>query len=225
MTLENFLNGVWPALAGVLGGIGTIAVVAFTKLGDRVSEYLVSRQVEAFKHGLETQIEQLRARLAHITDRGARSNELEYAAVVAAWENFVDAYIATHNCIVSFISHPDFARMSDDDVVRYLKTTDFSDIQQKQVLEASDKNKMYSKVTELRFIAKAGSAIFDARSVLRKQGHIHTESTGRRIRERPEALFGSTNSEKHGIRLRKYARCCGQKGAFFQGRTAPFRRN
>ena len=164
-------NLLWTLIAGGVGGVGSVAIAAFTKLGDRLSEYLVSRQIESFKHGLETQIEQLRARLAHITDRGMRSNELEYKAIIAAWESFVDAYIATHNCVISFIRHPNFERMTDDELARYLKNTEFSDEQQQQILSADNKTKMYvKKIYELRLIAGAERAIFDARSVLRKQG-------------------------------------------------------
>ena len=150
--------------------MASIAVAAFTKFGDRLAEYLVHRQVATFKHGLETQIEQLRARLAHLGDRGMRSNELEYAAIIAAWEHFVDAYLATYNCIVAFMSVPDFKRMRDEEVTEYLESTDLSEAQRKQVLAASDRNQMYGKVVQLRLIWKAGTAIFDARSVLRKQG-------------------------------------------------------
>jgi hypothetical protein len=170
MTFADFWNGVGPLLAGALGGIGSVAVAAFTKFGDRLADYLVSQKIATFKHGLETQIEQLKARLAHFGDRGVRSNELEYAATIASWEHFVDAYIATYQCVISYLSHPDFSRMTDDEVRQYIKTTEFSEAQQEQMLGASDRNRMYSKITELRLIGKAGEAIFDARSVLRKQG-------------------------------------------------------
>ena len=124
MYLANALiNTLWFLFGGVVGGVGSVAVTAFTNIGDRFLQYLVKRreetfkhgletELEAFKHGLEAQIEQLRAKLAHLGDRGIRSNELEYKAIIIAWEQFADAYVATHNCVVSFISHPDFKQMS-----------------------------------------------------------------------------------------------------------------
>jgi hypothetical protein len=167
MTAPDWL---WSLIGGGLSGIGTLAVASFTRLGDRFSEYLVSRQVAAFRHGLETQIEQLKARLAHVGDRGTRSNELEYKAIIAAWEQFVDAYLATHNCIIRYYEHPDFTLMDDTKIRQYLQTRDFSEVQQDQVCGAQDKNRIFRKIIEWRLIAKASGAIFDARSVLRKQG-------------------------------------------------------
>jgi hypothetical protein len=60
--------------------------------------------------------------------------------------------------------------MNHDDVADFLSTTEFSELQKKQVAAAHNKKEMYSKVVQLRLIARAGTAIFDARSVVRKQG-------------------------------------------------------
>jgi hypothetical protein len=118
MMLDVFSNALWSLLAGAVGGLGSVGVAAFTKIGDRFLEYVVRRREEtlkhdmetklaAFRHGLEEQIEALRARLALVGDRGVRSNELEYKAIIAAWEQFADAYVATRNCVVSLIEHLD----------------------------------------------------------------------------------------------------------------------
>ena len=177
MALDGLSNAIWPLVGGALGGFGSIAVAAFTKLGDRFLEYLVKRreetlkhrletELETFKHGLETQIEELRARLARLGDRGVRSNELEYKAIITAWEQFADAYVATYNCVVSLVNHPDLTRMSDSEVQKYVKSTELSEIQQEQVLNADNRNNMYSKNIQLRYIIGAAKMIFDARSSL-----------------------------------------------------------
>jgi hypothetical protein len=108
MLVAQVWSFIWPLIAGGIAGFGAIAVTAFTGIGERISAYLVDRQLASFKHGLEGQIEQLRARLAHFTDRGVRSNELEYKAIIVAWEHFVVAHMATYNCVIRFyvIAHP-----------------------------------------------------------------------------------------------------------------------
>ena len=60
--------------------------------------------------------------------------------------------------------------MSDSEVQKYLKNTELSDIQQEQVLSSDNRNNMYSKIIQLRYIIRAAKLIFDARSTLRKQG-------------------------------------------------------
>ena len=115
MALDAVSNAVLPLVGGALGGFGSIGIAAFTKIGNQFLEYSsqatretlkhrLETELETFKHGLEAQIEQLRARLAHLGDRGVRSNELEYKAVIAAWEQFSDAYVATYNYVISYVS-------------------------------------------------------------------------------------------------------------------------
>ena len=65
------------------------------------------------KHEQDAQIEDLRAMIAHLTDRGKHSNEREYAALSAIWEEFVDLYYATDQCIVGAMQYPDLTRMSE----------------------------------------------------------------------------------------------------------------
>jgi hypothetical protein len=141
-----------------------------TQLGNRILGYLVDARLAAQKAIQDKQIEEIKAGLDHLRDRSTRSNQGEYNAVVAAWEHFTDAYIATQQCIVSFISHPDLNQMSAEDLDGYLETTPLSLQQKKQVAKASDKTRMYVKIVQLRYINAAGAAIYDARSILRKQG-------------------------------------------------------
>lgn len=54
------------------------------------------------------------------------------------------------------------ARLADDDVTAFLETTELSDAQRKQVLAATDRNQMYSKIMRLRTINTAGAAIYEA---------------------------------------------------------------
>src|SRR5262245_57638458 len=140
--------GLVSLITGAVGGIASVAVAAFTNVGDRIGNYFVERKLAGFKHSLETQIEQLRARLAHLTDRGVRSNELEYGATIAAWESLVAAYLATYNSIIRYSSAPDFTYMPDDEVEEYLKTTDFSAQHQKLLMDqkAADRNRTYVRI-------------------------------------------------------------------------------
>lgn len=156
----------------ILGAVGTIVVIVGlipTKLGDRVAGYLFDRKLADLKHEQNAKIEELKLKLSRVGDRGIRSNEREYDAAISAWEHFVNAYVATQQCVISFMQYPDLKNMTREDLDSYLAGTDLSDAQQRQVRDASDSTQMYAKVVRHRYIAIAGSSIYDARSVLRKQ--------------------------------------------------------
>jgi hypothetical protein len=151
-----------------------LAVLAFvglapTKLGERFLNYHLERKLAALKYDHDQQIEELKAKLAHLGDRGVRSNEREFNAISVIWENFVDAFVATLRAAVAFTGHPDLSKLSDEDVIHFLDSTTLSDEQKNEVTKASDKNKTFSDFVNRNYIAEAGKAIFDARSMVRKQ--------------------------------------------------------
>jgi hypothetical protein len=83
---------------------------------------------------------------------------------------FADAHMKTQQVILDYISIPDLNRLNADDVNTFLETTEFSGPQRKQVVEADDKVRMYSKINRLRNINKAGAAIYEGRLSLRISG-------------------------------------------------------
>lgn len=154
-------------VAAILLAGGFLA--SLTKIGDRLFGHWFERRIAAYKQGLDAKIEELRAKLARLGDRDVRTNEREYAALIGAWEHFVDAYRATQQCVVRFMTHPDLDRLPDESLAEFLATTEFSEPQRRQVQQAERKNTAYARIMRMRFINHAGLMIFEARSHLLKQ--------------------------------------------------------
>jgi hypothetical protein len=138
------------------------------RLADLKHEH--DKRLEIVKGGLGGEIEKLRMELSFLSDRGVRSNEREYAAIVAAWEQFVEAFRATQNAIAFFTTAPDFNNMDRSEAEKVLKGTALSENQRDQVLGAPDRMQMYNRVVRQRNIITAGQAIHDSYLVVRKQG-------------------------------------------------------
>jgi len=166
--------------AGVVAGL-TFVGLAPTKLGEKFLGHQLERRLAALKHEHDTQIESLKAQLARLGDRGVRSNEREYDATIAVWEAFVEAFDATTRCVVAFLRYPDFNRLPKEDINDYLNSTELSQMQKDEVLNADDKNVTYSRIENIRAIMKAGRSIFEARLLLRKQGPFVSESLSDKI--------------------------------------------
>jgi hypothetical protein len=170
-----------PDLWAVLSWLGqtlassAIMILAFiglrsTALGERFLSHHLDRRIAALKHSHEQEIETLKADLGHVLDRGRRANEQEYDSTARIWKAFVDAYLKTNQCVVSFVSYPELNELSDDDLRAFLETTDLSDGQRKQVAAAADKERMFTKIVQLRQINSARGAVFDGRMLLRTEG-------------------------------------------------------
>jgi len=108
------------------GALGLFLIALPTKFGDKLIGHRFDKKLAAFKDAQDQQIEKLKEQLAHASDRGKRSNEREYEALSDIWGQFVDAFQATEQCVVQFIEHPDFTRMSDEEIDTFLNATDFS---------------------------------------------------------------------------------------------------
>lgn len=159
------------AQSGLSAAITVLAFLGLapTKLGEQFLNFHLERKLAALKHDQNQEIEQLKARLAHLGDRGTRSNEREFNAIATLWDKYVEAYVATLRCAIAFTSHPDLSNLSDEDVTNFLNSTELSDAQKAEVMKAADKNKAYSEFVNRNYIAEARVAIFDAHSTLRKE--------------------------------------------------------
>lgn len=147
---------------------GLVAVAA--KLPEKILDHSLAERMAAAKHDFDRQIEMLRDRLSHLADRGRRSNELEYDALMKAWERLVDAYIATMNVIISWTSVPSLNGLSDEKAREQLTRTDLNPDESDAVLAATDREAIYKKVFQSRRLNSAHAAIFDALQTIRKQG-------------------------------------------------------
>ena len=143
---------VGTSVIGSLGALYAFFKLVPTKVVDRTIGHIFDRRIAAFKHEQQKEIEGLRTKLSHIADRGLRSNEREYTSTVELWEAIVRAYWATRECIISFSSHPDFDKMTDDGIRDFMEANSFATKAIESVLGADDKNTMFGRVTAVRNI-------------------------------------------------------------------------
>jgi len=188
----------WQALSWIAQTVASsaLAILAFvavrsTAVGERFLNYRLEQKIVALKHAHDEKIEALRSDLAHFQDRGRRANELEFEALVKIWHAYSDAWLKTQQAIVDYMSFPDMSRLSDDDATTFLETTELSGTQKKQVLEAADKNQMYSKIVRQRTINIAGAAIYEGRLVLRTSGIFIPAAVARSFKEAFDKLSGA----------------------------------
>jgi hypothetical protein len=168
--LAGLITALLNLVIGAAGAIGALAIASVTKLGDRLIGHKFDERLEAYKGGIQQEIEQLRSRLAHVSDRSVRSNELEYEAITAAWSKFIAAYQATSRCIVRYYEHPDFNHMDETSIDAYLALTKLSDSSKGYLKSAQDKNQAWCRIEDNRLLNEARQAIFETHEVLGTKG-------------------------------------------------------
>jgi hypothetical protein len=216
----------WLLQTAIAAGVAATAffVLLPTKFGEKYLSFHFDRKLSDLKDAQNQKIEALKEQLSHLGDRGKRSNEREYEALSDIWGQFVDAYDSTERCITQFIEHPDFDRLTADEIDTFLNATDFNEDQKREFRSSSDKNKLYTRTLAWKNIAKAHNQIFEVRIALKKRGIFVPEDL-RRIYE--EAIEFCSKAEIHEfVRFRNPDSGLGHDTPlkFFEGKEATFKR-
>jgi hypothetical protein len=172
----QILSWVGQTLASSAFAILAFVAVRSTAIGERFLNQHLEQKIADQKHSYDEQIEELRAQLGHLQDRGRRANELEFEAITKIWHAFVDAHMKVQQAIIDFMSFPDLNNLAAEDLAAFLEGGELSAQQRKQVTGAQDKVRMYSKIMRIRKINSAGGAIFDGRLLLRTSA-IHIQAS------------------------------------------------
>lgn len=226
MTVSGAEIASWLLQTAIAAGIATTAFVILlpTKFGEKYLSFRFDRKLAELKDNQDQKIEALKEQLSHFGDRGKRSNEREYESLSDIWGQFVDAFHSTEGCVTQFIEHPDFTRLTDEEIDSFLSATDFSEDQKQKFRSSSDKNEFYSRTIAWKNIAKAHNQIFEVRIALKKRGIFVPEDL-RRIYE--EAIEFCSKAEIHEfVRFRHADSTMGPDTPikFFEGKDATFKR-
>jgi hypothetical protein len=216
----------WLLQMAAAAGVATTAffVLLPTKFGEKYLGFHFDRKLADLKDIQNHKIEGLKEQLSHLGDRGKRSNEREYEALSEIWGQFVDVFLSTERCVTQFIEHPDFTRLSNDEIDAFLNATDFSEEQKKEFKASLDKNKLYTRTITWKNIAKAHNDIFEMRIALKRRGIFVPEDI-RGLYE--EAIEFCSKAEIHEfVRFRHPDSTLGSDAPikFFEGKDAIFKR-
>ncbi|HZV07274.1 MAG TPA: hypothetical protein VE999_19480 [Gemmataceae bacterium] len=150
------------------------AVVAFlvllpSKYGERYLGFRFDQKLALLKDQQNQEIEKLKEQLNHLSDRGKRSNEMEFSAIKSIWEAFVEAYLSTATCAFASVEFPDFLRMSEEEKEAVISGSNLLDEEKDRMRKAKDPNREYVAILNWQQIARAGREQQELRLLIRKQ--------------------------------------------------------
>jgi hypothetical protein len=152
---------------------GTVALAFFialpSKWGEKHLGFQFDAKLERLKDGQNQEIEKLKEQLAHIGDRGKRSNEMEFAAIRIVWEGFVEAYLSTATCAFASVEYPDFLRMGEEEKEAVISGSNLLDDEKDRMRKAKDPNREFVAIVNWQQIARAGREQHELRLLIRKQ--------------------------------------------------------
>lgn len=194
-TLNTLLQWFVSALGGALGA----AALLLPKWGEGLLQHRISQKLEAFKSQQAGELEGIKAQLAHLGDRGKRSNEMEFQAIEKVWRAFVKAWLSTNTCMGQLIQVPDFKRLTDEEVTAFATGSGLDEGDTKALLSASDRKKQYISIVSWQTVNEAGRDIYDARLTLREQRIFMPPSITKEFSDAIEQMNGAQVQRRLGL--------------------------
>lgn len=191
MTGAELWSAIYPWIASAIGGFIGAALLLPTKLGEAVINYRVGKALETHKAENNRDLARLKEQLDHLSDRGRRSNELEFTSIELVWKAFVKAWLSTNTCIGGMTTIPHFSRMTEDEVKSFASASGLSEGDQKTLLQSNDREREYLTIISWRRVNDAGQDIFDARLALREQCIFMPESVSKEFEDVIESMSGA----------------------------------
>ena len=139
------------------------------KLAERFFGYAFDKGIARLKHDQDTALAHVQAQLSHVGDRGSRSNEREYEAIIVSWESFVEAFYNTTASVGGFRRYPDVDSMNEVEVSDYLDTNEFSKTDKQFILNSFEKSKALRRIFRIRELNLAGAAIRAATDTMNRR--------------------------------------------------------
>jgi hypothetical protein len=189
--LYNLWLQIYPWLISGIGGFAGAALLLPTKLGEALFQFRVNRALEGFKAQQAKELVEVKERLDHLSDRGRRSNEMEFQAIESVWKAFVKAWLSTNTCIGLMTTVPDFSSMSDEEVMVFGAGSGLDNDEVDALLKADDRQKKYSSILSWQKVNEAGTDIYQARLVLREQRIFMPKTLTEQFAEVIEQMSGA----------------------------------
>lgn len=171
MTMTTDDIALWIIQTAATAGTTAVAFLVLlpTKWGEKALSFYFDQKLSDLKDRQNQEIEQMKEQLNHLSDRGKRSNEMEFSAIKFVWEKFVEAYLSTITCAMAAIEHPDFTRMPNEEKEAFISGSGFGDKDKDRLRAADDQNREYVAIITWQQIAAAGREQHDLRLAIRKQ--------------------------------------------------------
>lgn len=149
------------------GAFVAVAFGLFRFFGEKWLENRFSKELEAYKHNQNKELERLRYEIGSLLDRATKLSQREFEVVPECWRLLSEEYGQVCGLISLFQSYPDISRMSDPQLQEFLKSSFLEDWQKSELYNSTDRNTYYQKVANFRRAHTCRSAIQEFRTYFR----------------------------------------------------------
>lgn len=127
-----------------------------------------NQKLEAYKNGLQADLEVFKLATTQAQDRRARSNEKEYDACIECWNSLCEAFWPVRFLCSSITPAIFLSRRSDSDIKYILADFDFNEFETNKVLQAKNRDDAFYKIRKDKELHNASLKIQSLKDTLDK---------------------------------------------------------
>jgi hypothetical protein len=204
-TLASILGYVVVGIAG-LSGIGAVLLWLFRTVAEKWLGAKFDRQLTAFKHEQQIEIERLKLSVSAQLDRATRLHQREFDVLPKAWGKLKDAYGLAVELVSRGQAFPDLNSMtSNEQLEDFLKSSSLADWQRDLVRAATDKTEAYRNQYEPHRIGRAKRASAKFYQYFQRNGIFIRPSIKGKFDKVDELILNALTEKQsnfqHGFRL------------------------
>jgi hypothetical protein len=157
----------WQLLAA--GGGGALLALGLLKFfGQKWLDTSITRGLESQRHSNVRELEELKFDFQRNFDRRSRIIQIELEVIPKIWSLLLDATNKTKSAQARFRMYSDLERLSEAELVEWLKAAKVPNGHQAEIIKAEpkDRNQLYSRADDIRLCFEARMAASEARNFL-----------------------------------------------------------
>ncbi len=158
------------ALVVAGGGGAAIAWALMRAFGEKWLEGQFAKQLEAFRHEQQKELEQVRYRINSYFDRAVRLHAIEFEVLPEVWGRLNDAFYSAKQFTSWLQSFPDVDKMKPEQLEAFLDQSPLLEYQKADIRAASQKTDEYIRIIFFHDLNRTQKAFREFNGYLMKKG-------------------------------------------------------
>ncbi len=151
--------------------LGGVVIISYSLIKYAVHKWVenkLSLNLERYKADQAKELESLRSKINLLLERTLKLHEKEYEVFPAVWEKLIDACFSLERCVSGYKTIPDFIRMNDEELHKFLNRSDLSDDEKDYFSTKENKISAYADILNWRDIKIAHESFMAFHGYLQK---------------------------------------------------------
>ncbi|MFQ5356706.1 MAG: hypothetical protein ACE5DY_09540 [Mariprofundaceae bacterium] len=153
------------------------------------------------KHQLAKDLEMAKSEISFHAAKRRKLYDKEYEVFPEIWARLSDAKATLQAALMEFRTMPDFNRISGEDFMKWLESTDLEDEEKEEMVASTDRMFLFNRILDYRSLRRAEESFFEFQTYLQKNRIFLSPDIREKFDEIKNLLRKAWAARKTDVRL------------------------